>query len=225
MENYKKKYFKYKNKYLELKNKSESYNLSGGVYLKENDEVLKYLKETSKLIYELNSDEYFNEYQPIDIFYGLNISLKLEEIQKIFNENKYLQIRPYAGEKILTIGCGNRRIDSGNVSPYLDSKSDIEFKRKFDLTHSHNNEFTIDATLVANPSIIGVFDDESKFLTIPDHSFNLIYFEGSGYPENNIDEIKRLLNNKTTSFCIAMDEGDYFVHSCYIDGKFKKIEK
>ncbi len=73
---------------------------------------------------------------------------------------------------------------------------------------------------MANPSIIGNFNPETKFLTIPNGSFNLIYFEGGGNPSDNIPEIKRLLDNKTSSFCINMQEGFYFVHSYYADGNF-----
>ena len=75
-------------------------------------------------------------------------------------------------------------------------------------------------SLIANPSIVCNFNSDSKFTTIPNNSFNLIYFEGSCDPEINRNEIKRLLDNKTTSFCIGIDEGKYYVYSYYSDGKY-----
>jgi hypothetical protein len=150
--------------------------------------------------------------------------MKLDDIKTIFDKNNYVQIRPYQGETVLVIGCGNRRIDSANLLPDIDDLSLINDKRNYDVSHSHHNEFTIDLSLLANPSIISKVDLTSTFLSIPNHSFKLIYFEGSGVSEINIDEIKRLLNNKTNSFCIMMTDGVYHIHSYYIDGKFFNIE-
>lgn len=39
----------------------------------------------------------------------------LYTINKIYNEYNYLVLRPYNGEKILLIACGNNRIDNGNL--------------------------------------------------------------------------------------------------------------
>ena len=225
MNNYKQKYLKYKQKYLESKEGIMLTDLRGGAYSEENDEVIKYIKEKSLIIHDLfNSSKFLTKYTPESIFYGLDIFMKLDDIKTIFDKHNYLQLRPYQGETVLVIGCGNRRIDSANLLPDIDDLSLITEKRNYDVSHSHHNEFTIDLSLLANPSIISKFDSTSNFLTIPDHSFKLIYFEGSGTTNININEIKRLLNNKTSSFCIMMTDGVYHIHSYYIDGKFFNIE-
>lgn len=224
MENHKNKYLKYKKKYLDLKNNTNSspnINKKGGEYLEKNDDVIKFILNNVSTIDEYyNSDEIIGKFTPGELFYGLNITMKLEDMEKIYTENKYIQLRPYQGEKILTIGCGNRRLETANAEPYLNNKTQIDDKRNYDRYHSHHNEFTIDMTLVANPSIVCNFNSDSKFTTIPDNSFNLIYFEGSCDPEINRNEIKRLLNNKSTSFCIGMNNGKYCVYSYYSDGEY-----
>ena len=203
----------YTNKYLK----------KGGQYLE--DEVFNNVKEMSQKIDDFfNSDDIIYKYEPRNIFYGLDISLKLNEIENIFKMYNYVQLRPYKGEKILVIGCGNRRLDYlGNSLPTeFTNEEEIKNKRLYDINHSHYNEFTIDLTLVANPSIIGNFDENTKFETIPDNSFNLIYFEGGGNPKINEDEIKRLLDNRTTSFCIGMKDGKYYIFGHYENGEFIK---
>ena len=189
----------------------------------ENDKVIKYVKETAFEINPIyNSPEILSEYEPASIFYGLNISMELGDITTIFDEYGYIQIRPYQGEKVLVIGCGNRRIDAGNLYHKKNTEERINYKRNYDLDHLHLNQFTIDLTLVANPSIISNFGPDSRYYTIPDHSFTLIYCEG-GAPVNNDREISRLLDNKTTSFYIIVENGDYMVHSFYKDGEFIKL--
>ena len=198
---------------------NELANIEGGEYFEKNDQVIKYVKEKALVIDPyLNSDIFLSEFKPDSIFYGLDISMRFGDIQTIFNQRNYIQLRPYNGEKILVIGCGNKRIDSGGLKPYLNNSKEIKNKKIFDIYHSHHNEFTIDLSLLANPSIIGKYNSETKFLTIPNGSFDLIYFEGGGKPEINPNEIKRLLNNKTTSFCIGMADGFYYIYSYYGDG-------
>ena len=226
MNNYKQKYLKYKQKYLESKKNIILTDLHGGSYSEENDKVIKYVKEKSLLIDSFyNSEEFFSKYNPESIFYGLDISIKLDDIKTIFDKHNYVQIRPYQGETVLVIACGNRRIDSANLLPDIDDLDLINYKRNYDVSHSHYNEFTIDLSLLANPSIISKVNMTSTFLTIPDHSFKLIYFEGGGVSNINVNEIERLLSNKTSSFCIIMKDGVYHVHSYYIDGKFFIIDQ
>lgn len=199
--------------------------LKGGQYLE--DEVFNYVKEMSKKIDNFfNSNDNINKYEPSNIFYGLDISLELNEIKNIYDNYNYVQLRPYKGEKILVIGCGNRRLDYlGNSSPTeFTNEQHMKDKRLYDINHSHYNEFTIDLTLVANPSIIGKFDENTQFVTIPDNSFNLIYFEGGGDPKKNEEEIKRLLDSRTTSFCIRMKNGIYNIYGHYENGEFKYFD-
>ena len=68
--------------------------------------------------------------------------------------------------------------------------------------HNHTDVFTIDISLVANPSIVSNFNAESHYKTIPDNSFDIIIFEGSGEPSENSNEIKRLLNKNNLSYGI-----------------------
>jgi hypothetical protein len=58
------------------------------------------------------------------------------------------------------------------------------------------------------------------YTTIPSNSFDLIFFEGGGEPNTNPNEIKRLLNSNTNSFCLAMDEGKYIVYSYWTEGRY-----
>ena len=218
---YKSKYLKYKSKYLKYKNNLELINLHGGKYNKSDDIIINYIREKAlKISQEFNSKKLINTYKPDSIFYGLNISMHFTDIQTIYDKYNYIQLRPYQGEIVLVFGCGNRRIDTANIEETLHDFKSINEKRNYDIYHSHYNEFTIDITITANPSIIANVNDKSTFPTIPDHSFKLIYFEGGASNKINVNEIKRLLNNKTCSFCIVMNEGIYYTYSYYLEGKF-----
>jgi hypothetical protein len=216
MNNYKNKYLKYKLKYL---NNKINTDLVGGAYDIKNDPLIKYIIDSVCSIESYcNSANIINEYTACSFFYGLDILMSLDEIKKIFKEKKYIQLRPYRGEKVLVIGCGNKRLDHGNSVHDVNHSEEIMQKHNYNKFHSHYNEFTIDLSLVANPSIIGKFNENIMLGTIPDHCFDFIYFEGGG--DNNNTEIKRLLNNKTLSFCIDIDNGIYYIRSYYNNGVF-----
>lgn len=199
--NYKEKYFKYKQKYLDYKSK----------YIKQ--DIFNYLKEKSE---ELQSDYNNNTFFSQHDLNQLKIINNFETIERIYNLNNYIELRPYNGEKKLIIGCGNKRLDCGNLDPCYSS----EYKIIYDMYHSHQDAYTIDISLIANPSIVSYFNDKYKFNTIPNNSFDLIIFEGGGNPLDNPDEIKRLLSNMTNTFCITMIDGKYQIYSFYLDGDY-----
>lgn len=194
---YYKKYLKYKMKYL--------YLLKGGYDF----DLIEYIKSKSMEINDyFNSNEVVSEHD----LQKLSIKNNLEDIKHVYESNKYIQLRQYNNEKKLIIGCGNGRLDCGNLEP-CHSES---YKVNYDKYHIHEDAFTIDLTLIANPSIISEFNQLSSYLTLPDNSFDLIIFEGGGDPKDNPKEIKRLLNNKTNSFCININK----IYSQYKDGRY-----
>ena len=191
-----KKYLKYKAKY-----HSEKKNL------------IDYIKEKSALIDSgYNSNIFFNQHD----LNKLDIKDTYDNIKGLFERVNYIQLRPYNGEKTLLIGCGNIRLDCGNLHK-CDTDSE---KLLYDNYHTHENTYTIDPALVANPSIVSYFKNGVNFFTIPDHSFDLIIFEGGGDPSMNSYEIQRLLKNTTNTFCIKMTEGRYDVYSYYFEGQY-----
>jgi hypothetical protein len=188
-------YKKYKSKYLRLQ--------SGGDY---DLDLIKYLREKG-----IEIDSYFNSDSFIGVFNLNNLVINNEKIKEIYNEHHYLELRKYNNEKKLIVGCGNRRLDDRNLHQCT---TELKCNQIFEnIYHSHTDAFTIDLSLLANPSIVARFSEESFFATIPDNSFDIIIFEGGGGPEDNPDEIKRLLNSKNLSFCIGMDDGIYRIYS------------
>jgi len=191
---FKKKYLKYKSKYL-------------------SNITINYIKEKSSIIDSFyNQDRFFNMHN----LNKLTINNDLNNIQNVFDKYKYIELRPYNNEKTLLIGCGNTRLDCGNLEPC----ESIERKNWYDNYHEHKNTYTIDPTIVSNPSIISYFKENITFPTIPDHSFDLIVFEGGGEPTSNPREIQRLLKNTTNTFCINMIEGKYVIYSYYLEGNY-----
>jgi hypothetical protein len=201
------KYLKYKKKYLEYK------HLIGGNTYTSN--IITYLKEKSNDIYnDFNNDEIFESFNLNELF----ITHDLKTIKDIYESNRYLQIRKYNNEKKLIIACGNRRLDNSNLDPCDYSQCNLINKN---IHHSHAEAFTIDMSLVANPSIIAEFKKDIIFRTIPDNSFDIIIFEGGGEPSDNPDEIKRLLNKNNMSFCIYNNEkGKYIIYSYWSKGTY-----
>ena len=194
---FKKKYLKYKAKYF---NKTRiDYNKTRIDYIK---------KQSNILDSDLNNEEFFSKHD-------LNKLKIINDLKKI-KENDYIELRPYNGEKKLLIGCGNTRLDCGNLDPCDNS----EEKTKYDIFHSHEDVYTIDISLIANPSIVSYFNENITFPTIPDHSFDLIVFEGGGEPTSNPREIQRLLKNTTNTFCINMIDGKYNIYSYYLEGNY-----
>lgn len=150
-------------------------------------------------------------------FNDIVIENTLDVIQEEYQRNNYLYLRPYRGEKIFVIACGNNRLDCSN---FINRNIDECELLHYNMYHNHRDAYTLDLTLVANPSIVANFDADLRLEKIPDNSFNFIIFEGGGIPDDNPDEIQRLLNRYNTSMCIAMIDGHYYVYSYWSDGVY-----
>ena len=94
-------------------------------------------------------------------------------------EDKYtkfglIEIRPHAGEKILTVGCGEEIFNSR--------------------CQGHSNEYTINPSIMSNPSCLGHFAGQ-KFENLPDGVFEEIHCEGIKLFETKCfhEEVQRLL--------------------------------
>lgn len=224
---YKNKYLKYKKKYLDEKNKSsikiqQNDNIQqGGDYDKS---VIDYLKiksieiepELNKMSFESINDSYIQR---------LNLKNSLQTIQHIWDtipetDNKYLELRPYNGEKKLIIACGNGRIDDRNLDPPIPSQWHDSVEQN--MYHLHEGAYTIDFVLVANPSVVANVEGNLVLPGIPDNAFDLIYFEGGGTPELCSEFIKRVINKKTNSFCIG-NKGYPYLYSFTYSGKYTVI--
>jgi hypothetical protein len=153
-------------------------------------------------------------------FNDINIENTPEEIEEEYKKNGYLYLRPYRGEKTLIIGCGNNRLDCSGV---LNRNIEMCDLNDSNLYHNHRDAYTLDFTLVANPSIVANFNGDLRLSKIPDNSFSYILFEGGGNPADNPAEIQRLLNKYTTSFCIGCDKA-YYIYSVWLDGVYIKYE-
>jgi hypothetical protein len=150
-------------------------------------------------------------------FNDIHIENTLDEIRSEYIRNNYLYLRPYRGEKIFIIACGNNRFDCSNFT----NKNIVQCELlDYNIYHNHRDAYTLDLTLVANPSIVADFNADLRLEKIPDNSFNFIFFEGGGNPEDNPHEIQRLLNRNTTSMCIGMTQGTYYVYSFWSDGEY-----
>ncbi len=194
-------------------NKTKKNKQKGGNY---SDKIISKIVEIAKDISPtFNTDEFIAPFN----LHELKIDNKLKDIAHIFKESKYLELRKYNGEKKLVIACGNYRLDDRNLDICLsENDCDQTFENKY---HSHRDCYTIDLSLVANPSIVSNFDNPNIiYKTIPSNSFDLIFFEGGGEPNTNPNEIKRLLNSNTNSFCLAMNEGKYIVYSYWFEGRY-----
>lgn len=192
-------------------NKTKKNKQTGGKY---SDKIISKIVEMAETINpEINTSELM---APFDL-HQLKIDNKLSYITTIYKENNYLALRKYNGEKKLIIACGNYRLDNRNLDPCVSEHDcDQTFENKY---HSHKDCYTIDMSLLANPSIVSDFNNPNiVFKTIPSNSFDLIFFEGGAEPNTNPKEIKRLLNSNTNSFCLGMEEGKYFVYSNWSEG-------
>ena len=148
-------------------------------------------------------------------FNDIHIENTLDEIRSEYVRNNYLYLRPYRGEKIFIIACGNNRFDCSNFT----NKNSVDCELlQYNMYHNHRDAYTLDITLVANPSIVANFNADLRLEKIPDNSFNFIIFEGGGNPEDNPHEIERLLNRFNTSMCIGMMDGTYYVYSSWSNG-------
>jgi len=155
-------------------------------------------------------------------FNDLHIENTLEEIDAEYLQNRYLYLRPYRGEKTFIIGCGNNRLDCSNILNRNSDKCDLFHSN---LYHNHRDAYTLDMTIVANPSIVAEFNRNLRLSKIPDNSFYFILFEGGGNPQDNPHEIQRLLNKYTTSMCISISpEIGYYIYSVWSNGVYTIYE-
>ena len=187
----------------------------GGEY---NTDMISYLRKISNIILGI---EQLIELQNRFDLNNLFITNNLTYIQDIYTKYNYLELRKYNGEKKLIIGCGNKRLDNCNLDfcPSDPSKKFTkEHQENVNLYHSHLDAYTIDACIVANPSIVCGFNDATMLPTIPDNSFDIIIFEGGGDGPYN-PEIKRLLNcNKLSFCCLTSNPPNLF--SYWYEGKY-----
>jgi hypothetical protein len=206
-------------------NTRKHYTQFGGNY---NTKFLTSIKVIANQIQpNFNNDEFYSKFD----FNQLVIKNHKFDIYTIYRERQYLELRPYNGEKVLIIACGNRRLDNGNLDIINNNSHPKEEQIDFNLYHSHDNAYTIDMSLTANPSIVSTWE-EKTFTTIPDNSFDFILFEGGARPHSNPDEIERLLNKNNYSMCICDGEiqkyGDIplpqmVVYSYYHYGIYYKV--
>jgi hypothetical protein len=159
----------------------------------------------------LNDEHCFN-------FNNIIIENTFDVIHEEYVNNRYLYLRPYRGEKIFVIACGNNRLDCSNYTNLNLEDCDL---LDYNILHNHREAYTLDKDLVANPSIVANFNNDLYLEKIPDNSFNFIIFEGGGDPNHNPAEIQRLLNKNSLSMCIGMEEGDYYVYSCWDRGEYR----
>ena len=150
-------------------------------------------------------------------FNDIDIENTFDVINDEYDKNGYLYLRPYRGEKILIIACGNHRLDCSN---YINLNTEDCDLLDYNILHNHREAYTLDKDLVANPSIVAYFNSSLYLEKIPDNSFNFIIFEGGGNPDDNQAEIQRLLNKNSLSMCIGMENGEYYVYSCWDRGQY-----
>ena len=160
----------------------------------------------------------YNEFFDFNQLYIINSPRR---IQELFQRYGAVELRPYSGEKVLVIGCGNRRLsDDGQVSFWGNSKKQnvtkligrkyketnfirestdidrIDFnEQSYNRLHHHMGEYTVDIDASANPSVL-IDLSQNKLGWIPDGSFAHFYMEGGPElldDEHFIEEIIRLL--------------------------------
>jgi len=151
---------------------------------------MKYNKSNDYIINNLKND---NKY--------LTITNDINEIEKNYYKIKEstghgnICIRSYNGEKTLIIGCGN------NPKVKIPTKTEMfwgNFWKSKKNIHNHKDAYTIDPSMIMNPSIIG-FVGFQKFPNIPDKCFDLIYLEGIYINTSNklfFEELKRMASDK-----------------------------
>jgi hypothetical protein len=104
-------------------------------------------------------------------------------IVKKFQEWGLIEFRPYKGEEILIIGCGNSPLADcggypfhfwGNGQTFSENERDrIEYQS----LHEHKGCYTINPAPAYNPSVVGMFSYQT-FPNIPDGKFEKIVIEG-----------------------------------------------
>lgn len=101
--------------------------------------------------------------------------------------DKMVVLRKYNGENILIIGCGNGRLDNGNLGSVGENSGEYDSKR-----HIHKNCYTIDVAIVANPSVLCFFHKNTTFPFLKSKCFDKIILENINNDLVNKDEILRL---------------------------------
>lgn len=94
-------------------------------------------------------------------------------IDNSWKNNNIIVLRPYNGEKILVVGCGN-------LYHYKEDENDEDHWKNFAKKHKHRNEYTINPDIEMNPSVCTEFG-KTKLECIPDNVFNKVIFEGFCY--------------------------------------------
>lgn len=142
----------------------------------------------------------------------LLISNSFDTIKAIYNEHGVIQLRPYSGEPILIIGCGNfplayyeRPINLG-ADHNRESYYGINSSYRSWGSHHHTMSYTINISLGANPSIVSDFSKQSYKELIPDGSFAIIAYEGVQLQTVPQDEITRLLMIKGIAIIHVINE-------------------
>lgn len=183
-------------------------------YVPVNNYLNCYLSETTPNI--LECDELLISYDDeSDNFVDLNnlqIETSLKEMKKYYQLCGIIQLRPYRGQNVLILGCGNYRLNDGGGYSFLNTDTNKQEHYQF---HHHYDEYTVDIDLAANPSTLADLSQQS-LCNVPDKSFQFIIVEGGGPDANDFlaQEVNRLLKNQN-SFYINMTNNGVFVIQFY----------
>jgi hypothetical protein len=121
---------------------------------------------------------------------NINISTTVKDMLYKYKTEGIIELRPYNGEDILVVGCGNYPlVDCGGYS-----FRNKEAQNKYHCKHKHINCYTVNPSLAYNPSILAFYSYHTLG-TIPDKSFSKIIVEGIRLKETSIfaSETLRLL--------------------------------
>jgi hypothetical protein len=128
-----------------------------------------------------NSVEYgSNQWKEVDklpFAKELSVDNSVSDVQKLYNWYGVIQLRRYAGERKLILGCGNNPIFIGSTPLRKQYDSVTEFWSNYAESHKHVGCYTINPDIGMNPSIVGCFGIED-FTFLPKGAFTEIEFEG-----------------------------------------------
>lgn len=106
-------------------------------------------------------------------YHNLRVESTLEEVEQLHKTHNCLVVRPWKGEKLLIVGCGNEPADSTRGGG-----DDDECRRYLLAHHQHPEAYTISPDAFNyNPSTIGYYGTH-EFPHLPDEAFEEICFEG-----------------------------------------------
>lgn len=126
----------------------------------------------------------------------LRLSLRLDQMEKIWEETGVIQLRVIPKDaKTLIVGCGNCPIVDDGGYPLEAKSKNHSRSQNYRMTHAHLNAITINPHLAANPILVGFFGYQN-FPMLKDGQFDLIAIEGAAFPETDLTqkELKRLLS-------------------------------